>query len=142
MLINTFKSGRGTWKLNTYLLKDENYIKLVNDCILEEKQKYAVPLYDFENFHMISDEQIHLTIDYELFLELILLCIHGETIRYASHKKIQTAEIKKKLISEINALEQENLSENINILDKKNWSWKTSGEKLLGVIRFVHVYNG
>ena len=67
---------------------------------------------------MISDEQIHVTIDYDLFLELILLHIRGETIRYASHKKKQTVEIEKKLISEINALEQENLSDNIHILDK------------------------
>ena len=53
--------------------------------------------------------------------------------------KKQTVEIEKKLISEINALEQETLSENINIFDKK----KLELENITGeTIRFAHVYNG
>ena len=62
-----------------------------------------------------------------------MLCICSETIKYASHKKNQTVEIEKKRISEINALEQENLSENINILDKKKLELENiKGETITG----------
>ena len=47
LLMNNFKRGCGIWKLNINLLKDKNYVKIVNDCMLEEKQRYAVSLYDF-----------------------------------------------------------------------------------------------
>ena len=47
-LISNFKRGRGTWKLNTSLLKDKEYLRLINNCIQDEFLKYAAPVYELD----------------------------------------------------------------------------------------------
>ena len=37
ILINNFERGKGVWKFNTELLKDESYLKLVQECIMDKK---------------------------------------------------------------------------------------------------------
>ena len=55
-------------------------------------------------------------------------------------RKRQTVEIEKKLISEINALEQENLSHNINILDKNKLELENKrGETIRGHQSCSHI---
>ena len=73
-IISNFKRGRRTWKLNS-LLKDSEYIRLVNKCIREEYQKYAVPVYTPEFLEKCCYQDIHLTIAPDLFLEALLLRI-------------------------------------------------------------------
>ena len=46
-LISHFRRGRGTWKLNTSLLKDKEYISLIRNCIREEYLKYTAPIYSY-----------------------------------------------------------------------------------------------
>ena len=46
-LISHFTRGRETWKLNTSLLKDKEYISLISNCIREEYLKYAAPIYSY-----------------------------------------------------------------------------------------------
>ena len=84
---HTFKKGPGIWKFNCGLLKDIKYIKLVNEIIEKEKLKYAVPVYTLEGLSAIDDNLVHFTINDALFLEMLLLSIRGETIRYSSHLK-------------------------------------------------------
>ena len=85
--IREFSRGPGVWKFNTSLLKDQEYLNCVKKWINDEKIKYAVPVYNLEKIHNIPDGSLHLTIDYDQFLEMILLRIRGETIKYASHQK-------------------------------------------------------
>ena len=87
ILINKFERGKGVWKFNTELLKDESYLKLVKECIMDEKRKYAVPVYNLHNLETIDDSEIHLTVDFDIFMEMLLLRIRGETIKYASYIK-------------------------------------------------------
>ena len=75
-----FTRGPGVWKFNTSLLKDKEYLSLVKTWINDEKLKYAIPIYNFENTHTIPDESLCLNIDFDLFLEMLLLRIRGETI--------------------------------------------------------------
>ena len=110
-LIN-FSRGPGVWKFNTSLLKDQEYIAFVKNWIRDEKLRYAAPVYNLENIHNIPDDNLHLKIDYDLFLEMLLLRIRGETIKYASHKKKLRKEIENNLLSEIDSLEKNLRSDN------------------------------
>ena len=104
-LVN-FSRGPGVWKFNTSLLKDQEYIASVKQWIKDEKLKYAVPVYNLENIHNIPDDKLQMKIDHDLFLEMLLMRIRGETIKYASYKKKVSKEIENNLISEIDSLEK------------------------------------
>ena len=83
--INTFKQGKGLWKFNNSLLKNENYLKLVNNLIQEEKIKYALPVYDLH--FLKANDNIKISIDSDQFLEVLFLRIRGEKIEFATNKK-------------------------------------------------------
>ena len=83
LTINSFVRGKGLWKFNNSLLECPEYVYLINRIIEEEKLKYAIPVYKpnylkntFTNFEMI--------IDHDLFLEMLLLRIRGEIIKFAT----------------------------------------------------------
>ena len=54
-----FEWGRGLWKFNCSLLKDKEYLILINNLINQEKLKYAVPVYNPENVMQIFDFNIN-----------------------------------------------------------------------------------
>ena len=85
ILPSKLKRGKGIWKFNCSLLKDDKYISLVTKIIQEEKIKYADLVYDLNYLRNISDDDVALTINDSQFLELVLLRIRGETIKYASY---------------------------------------------------------
>ena len=73
--------GRGYWKFNNSLLKDQNYIKIVEDTISEVKQTYKL------NNDNLDSEQTELSINDQLFLETLLLMIRGNTIKFVHLKR-------------------------------------------------------
>ena len=89
ILLNTFNHGKGVWKFNNSLLEDTKYLNLINKIIVEEKQKYAIPLYSVE-FLNENYSDIQFTIDNDVFLEMLLLRIRGETIKFATFEKKKT----------------------------------------------------
>ena len=44
-----FERGKGIWKLNCSLLKQQEYLDIINRLIEHEKQFYSVPIYHYEN---------------------------------------------------------------------------------------------
>ena len=87
VLLNKFDRGRGLWKFNCSLLKEKSYVEMINSLIQEEKEKYALPVYSLEYLSQGPKSKIQLTLDDDQFLEVLLLRIRGETIKFASHKK-------------------------------------------------------
>ena len=79
--------GKGMWKMNTTLLKNKDYLDLINKFITEEKFKYALPICSCE--YINTNYDIHLTIESELFLEVLVMRIRGETIKFGSYLKKQ-----------------------------------------------------
>ena len=116
--LSKFNRGRGLWKFNCSLLKDDKYVSLVNKLIQEEKLKYAVPVYILHHLQTASDEDITFTINSSNFLEMLLLRIRGETIKYATYRKRQDNELENRLKSEIQALEN-NSPTSLKFLDSK-----------------------
>ena len=133
--LNNFEKRKGVWKLNVGLLKNPDYLNLVNRIIEDEKLKYALPVYNIEYIRNM-DKKLIFNIDPDEFLEMIYLRVRGETIKFASHLKNVNTKIEKKLIKEIENMEsQENTNVNSEILScRKQQLEKIREEKIQGQI--------
>ena len=78
------------WKAKAFghfILHDTEYVKLVKKQIKDVKEQYAIHVYNKETLGDIDNFDIQLTIDDQLFLEILLTEIRGTTISYATFKK-------------------------------------------------------
>lgn len=112
-----FKHGKGLWKFNNSLLKDIEYLDIINKKINEIKQQYALPIYNFDNLDLIPNSDIQFTINDQLFLDTLLMEIRGKTISYASYKRKQNESEEIKLDIEIKTIEQNLTEENMEKLE-------------------------
>ena len=77
-------------EINCSLLENKDYLSMVNNLMNSEKLNYAVLVYNPNLVNQISDRDLHMNIADGLFLEVLLLKIRGETIKFASRfKKIK-----------------------------------------------------
>ena len=106
--------GKGYWKFNNTLLKDELYIEEIKKIIEEVKNTYAVNQNIDERVNT-SNENIEFNINDQLFLETLLMIIRGNTIKYSSMKKRKKQEEEKKVEEEISKLEEDINSDLLNI---------------------------
>ena len=77
--ISNFVTGRDISKLNNSLLKNLDYLNLINSVIEDEKIKYLLPVYNLKYIKENCDK-IHLSIDDDTFSEMLFMRICGETI--------------------------------------------------------------
>ena len=115
---NKFQIGKGIWKFNNSLLKNKDYLDLINRIIDEEIINYALPIYNV-NFLKENYKNICFTIDDDLFLELLFLRIRGETIKFSSFLRKKDRQIEKSLINDINHLENTEIANFQLLSDKK-----------------------
>ena len=107
--------------MNNSLLKNEDYLALINRLIDEEKEKYCIPVY---NVDYIKEKFKDLTfsIDDDLFLEMLFLKFRGETIKFATFLKKQQMSQEKKLLQDIINLETTTLgNSNFALLEDKKF---------------------
>lgn len=114
-----FKRDRQFWKFNNSLTNDNKYMQAITELINNIKKQYALPVYNFENLHLIPLDEIMFTISDQLFFETLLMEIRGKTVSYSSFKKKNEREAEKNLLSDIAELENDvdNLDNNINRLE-------------------------
>ena len=105
-----FERGKGIWIFNCSLLKHKEYLIQMNNEINEESVRYKM---EFKNCDMSSSGNI----DYSLFLEVLLLRLRGETIKYSSSKK-EAVKKKEQLSKEIEEIEANNIIDS-NLENKK-----------------------
>ena len=102
MQIGKSERGPGLWKFNESLLQDESYVKMVEACIDQTVEQYAIPLYTQS---YLADSQNYDTIEFQikedLFYETLLMMIRGETVKFAKLKnrrmKEKETELSKKI---------------------------------------------
>ena len=86
--MNNFKCGKGIWKFNNSLLKQKEYLNLINNAIQDKIFIYAIPVY---NMNFLSNpanyNNIDLGKDSDIFLEVLFLKLRGESIKFASFRK-------------------------------------------------------
>ena len=84
---NNIRRGRGSWKLNNDLLRDNEYVNTVKEIITKVKKIYAVSPYDRDRINDINPSELELTIDDQLFFETLLMEIRGATLAFSSKRK-------------------------------------------------------
>ena len=106
LCICKFKRGRGLWKLNCSLLKNKDYLILINNLTDSEKLAYSAMVYNPINVTSIPNSELQFLIADDTFLKILLLKIRGETIKYASALKKQSSELEIKLETDIEDLQK------------------------------------
>ena len=89
------------------MLKNQDYLNLINKVIKEEAIKYALPVYNLEYLDE-NYREVNFTINNDLFLEVLLLRIRGESIKFSTFIKKKNNSKEMELIKDIEYLEQHN----------------------------------
>jgi exonuclease III len=111
--------GRGFWKFNNSLLKDQSYIDKVKEIILETKCQYAASPYLYQKINSVACDKLHLTISDQLFFETILLNIRTMTLPYSAKKKREQIKQEDELEKLIFTLESQiNIDLNLDTFDQ------------------------
>ena len=85
------KRGRGYWKLNNSLLKDKEYIQLINTALNNYRED--------------------VTIDPRLEWDVIKMIVRRETVRHSIHRAKKQREQRESLLDEIKSLEEQLVNE-------------------------------
>ena len=104
ILQSKFTRGKGVWKFNTNLLRDQAYLELINQCTKDEVIKYAVPVYNMQSINTIPENELQITISENQFLEMLFL---REAVWYSSTRNKQEVSRESGLLSDIEKLENE-----------------------------------
>ncbi|WP_419609554.1 reverse transcriptase family protein [Thiolapillus sp.] len=97
--------SRLLWKFNNSLLKDNLFVKEINEVIKNVTEEYAAFPYAREQIPHIPKCNMQFVISDQLFLDVLLMKIRTKTISYATMKKRQTEEKEKNLENSIQRLE-------------------------------------
>ena len=123
--------GRSYWKFNNSLLKNMDFINMVKNTISETISTYS----KHENWKGSPLLDIDLTIDDNLFLEVLMMKMRGCIISFSSYNKKRKCQEEKKLVEDIEKLERNCAPEEINILlQKKSDLQSLRKERLQGAI--------
>ena len=112
--VNSFRQGKGIWKLNCELLKNPDYITAVNKTIQAVREKYAIPVYKRDYINENNDTFIQFTIDDDLLLEMMLLEIRGISLQFSSFLKKSKDLREKELIKLIEKSENSESNKDFN----------------------------
>ena len=94
--------GPGIWKFNESLLNDEEYVRVVDECIDRQIEQYSLPIYSYSFLSSTCNyKDIKFNINDDLFYETLLMMIRGETVRYSKRKAKRLKEKEKELITQI-----------------------------------------
>ena len=78
LVFNSFNKGKGLLKFNNSLLYEKDYSKIVRGKIIDLKKQYAALIYNRDKIQDIDDNKLQLTINVQLFFEMLLLEIRGK----------------------------------------------------------------
>ena len=119
--VNTFQRGKGLWKFNCSLLKNQEYLSLINKLIEEVVQTYTVPVYNFNYISASNVLNLQFTIEDDLLLEMILLKARENTIRFSANLKKMENELETNLLKDIENIAYADPSPStLELLETKN----------------------
>ena len=126
--------GKGLWKMNNSLLKDEIYTASIKQCINEVKNQYKQ-----NNINLPEDDPEKFNINSQLLLEVLKMEIRGKTIAYCTALKRTTNEKENAIEKKIDSLHKQYTEsptvENLEHLNKANDELKLLREKKIdGII--------
>ena len=105
--ISNFTQGKGLWKLNCDLLKNQDFINLVNHTIQRTHLVFIAPIYNPTFLKTASDLDVTFTTDVDVILEMILLKVREASIKYCSSLKRARNDQESSLVNQIEELEKD-----------------------------------
>ena len=144
LVVNPFQRGRGLWKLNCSLLKNPEYLKMINHTIQDVLLSYVVPVYNIEFITESNFERLQFVITDDVLLEMIMFKIREVTIKFSGTLKRKESQVEKSLIQDIEKLESnENASDFPAIETKKQQllelrKYRMRGEAERSRTRWLH----
>lgn len=129
-----FEKGTSYWKFNNSLLKDLKYVEKVKKTILNVKEQYA-SVNQNQNIDIkdIPIQDLNLAINDQLFFEVLMMEIRGESISFSSHSKKQEKILEEELEQEIETLEKEEITDHSLLEKKQDELLKLRQKKMEGV---------
>ena len=106
--------GRGFFKFNNSLLRDQDYVNLVKKTITNVTRQYSVVNFAeafWDTLDNINIDNLEVNINDQLYFEVLLMEIRGATIQYSARKKRQKTE---NLVLLLHNLEKNELELNTN----------------------------
>ena len=104
LVVNPFQRGRGLWKLNCSLLKNPEYLNMINHTIQDVLLSYVVPVYNIEFITESNFERLQFVIADDVLLEMIMFKIREVTINFSGTLKRKVCQVEKNLIQDIEKL--------------------------------------
>ena len=144
LVVNPFQRGRGLWKLNCSLLKNPEYLKMINHTIQDVLLSYVVPVYNIKFITESNFERLQFVITDDVLLEMIMFKIREVTIKFSGTLKRKECQVEKSLIQDIEKLESnENASDFPAIETKKQQllelrKYRMRGEAVRSRTRWLH----
>ena len=109
-----FNRGRGFWKFNNSLLKDQVYVDIIKWTIKDVTRQYSMQQFPdlfWEELDPLILQNLELSINPQLFFDVLLMEIRGETIKYSSSIKKERRQQYDSLMSNIE-IKNEEFNEN------------------------------
>lgn len=103
-----FKKGRGLWKFNARLLRDQMFIEKCSEAIKNTQREYLCTPYDsnyFENADLNSRQTMQYKISDDTLFEMILMSCRNTAISYAAFRKKHMNQQEETLVKDIAAAE-------------------------------------
>ena len=134
MILNPFHRGRGLWKYNCNLLHKQDYIDLVHTSIKEIKKIYALPVHSHDFIKKEDPLDFQFTIDDDLFLELLLLRIREQTLKYCITQQRIERNTEESLLKDIENIEKTSIFRHFTsgLRDKTNRITRNKKQKVDG----------
>ena len=119
------------WKFNNSLLKNKDYVNEIKNVILKIKRQYAVTPYNLDKIELIENENFQVTLNPQLFFEILLLEIRSKTVAFSSALNKKDKDKVKLLEEEIAHLDKTNSVENFETMQEKQRELNKLREKRL-----------
>lgn len=130
-----YHRGKGLWKFNNSLLYDKEFVAKIKKTISKTKLQYCLPVYNIEYISDIPDDEINFLINDQLFLEVLLMEIRGESISHSAFVKKSRNNKEKDLMAQIQGLEEKESEIDISHIEELHKELETIRlEKLKGAM--------
>ena len=120
--------GKGIWKLNSDLLKNNELIQLIEDSILLMVEIHACTPYSPEFVKNYENMNLEFMVSIDTFWEVLLTHLRGIFISFAARRKRERSNREQQLVKEIQSLEELFILDISDLLletnlneKKKNW---------------------
>ena len=127
--------GKGLWKFNNGLLKNQDFIDMIQEELSLIKSIYVLPVYDPEYINNNHGDSLELNISDTLFLDTLLCQLRGAIIDFSKNLFKKRESGGKKIIDHITRFELEtetNLNPNDQLIKAKTQLEKIREQRIKG----------